>query len=316
MFFHIQLCGDRYHINPQNSCYPQVLFNRRIIKYWRNSTESSDLKNPVTTAQRKFPGLMERGWNTWGMSLLLVKVLKVHTLNKGADNGFFLSCLLQGRKGLCRHKLSQEDKWVKHWLCPLGTQIIFSFSPWVQHSVMSSPSKGKMKWPKVKWPKLMVAPGFSGEIGLCSYRSISKNVRLSHSLYFSHALSFHSVPSVISFPVLRRWASSQEEIFWEVKRQMSLLTHTWPESRGFPGLSANLPLVLLSGLALAAARLLFFINQAESCNRPWLPTCPHPSAECSNYNWEHKSWPSDATDWWLFRGWNNVRTEMYQEKKY
>lgn len=80
------------------------------------------------------------------------------------------------------------------------------------------------------------------------------------------------------------------------KRQASLFTHTWPESRGFPGLSASLPLASFSGLALATAMLLFFINQPESYSRPRLATCPQPSAECSKHHWEHKSWPSDAID--------------------
>lgn len=181
-------------------------------------------------------------------------------------------------------------------------EIIFSLSPWLQHPAMRSPVKDKVKRPAqthvVAVP--IVAPGSPGEVELCSYRSASKNLPFSHSLHFFHAPFLHSVPSVIFFPLLRRgWASSQDErntLGSQSKRQASLLTHTWPKSRGFTGLSASLPLDSLSGLALAAAMLLFFINQAESCGRPSLATCPQPSAEGSKHHRDHKSWPSDAID--------------------
>lgn len=176
---------------------------------------------------------------------------------------------------------------------------------------MSSPSTDEVKWPAqshmVAAPK--VAPGSPGEVVLRGYRSVSKNFPLSHSLHFSRALFPHSVPSVLSFPLPKTSTiSTGSTLGSQNERQASSLRHTSPESRGFPGLSASLPLTSLSGLALAAAMFLFFTNQAESYRRPRLAMCPRTSAERSKHLWEHKYWPSDAID--SYSGSKKARKEM------
>lgn len=162
-----------------------------------------------------------------------------------------------------------------------------------------------------------VAPGSHREVSLCSYRSTSKKLPFSNSHHSSHVLLSSLCPFCHFFPSSKKWmgiVSRGITLESQNKRQASLLAHTLTESRGFPGLSASLPLALFSGLALAAAMLLF-INQGGSCGRPRLATCPQLSAECSKHYWEHKSWPSDSIDSYSGRKKKKGRRAMYQEKK-